>query len=165
MLPVKLRLWGRRTAWQQWLFTISIWDRARQKPIRGNVANSSWQNDPDGSLPAEFILTTTQKSGWFFPPPANSVISGAKWDDIVCVAVWINLAEDKTASGQIFISCFWFSSMERLTASSRQTRNQDIAETQPRAWVPTSPLNLNKISRENCCARLQKCTLANAVRS
>lgn len=147
MLAVKLRLRGRRTAWQQWLFTISIWDRARQKPIRGNVANSTWQNDPDGSLPAEFILTTTQKSGYIFFP-ANSVISGAKWNDIVYVAVWINLAEDKTASGQIFISCFWFSSMERLTASSKQTRNQDIAETQPRVWVPTRAQPQQNLQRE-----------------
>lgn len=125
MLPIKSRLWGKQTAWRQWLFTISIWVRARLKPIMGTMANSSWPNDPDGSLPAEFILTTTQKSGQFFL--TNGVISGAKWGDIVCCCLnQFGGRQNCFSPGQIFISCFWFSSMEWLTTCSRQTRTTTL---------------------------------------
>lgn len=118
-----------------------------------NQSGEMWLIPPDRMTPMVHYLQNLfsrlrRNLGKFFFPPANSVISGAKWDDIVYVAVWINLAESKTACGQIFISCFWFSGMERLTASSRQTRNQDIAETQPRVWVPTRAQPQQNLQRE-----------------
>lgn len=103
--PIIPWLWRRETAWRQWLFTISIWIRARLKPIMGTMANSSWQNEPQGSLPADFILMTTQKSGLLFF--TNGVFWGAKWNNIICCCLnqfggWQN----RFSPGQIFISCF-----------------------------------------------------------
>lgn len=47
-------------------------------------------------------------------------------------------------------------------AGRHETR---ISQRRSRGYGYLPALNLNKISRENCFARLQKCTLANAVRS
>lgn len=133
--------WWQRQ-WLQWLFTISIWVRARLKPIRGTMANPSWQNDPDGSLPAEFILTTMQKSGQF--SLTNGVISGAMWDDTVrCCLNQFGRRQKDFSLGQIFIFCFCFSSMKWLSTRSRQTRTR-ISQSHSRGHGYLAALSLIK---------------------
>lgn len=115
MLPIKLWLWGRQTVWRQWLFTMSIWVTARLKPIK-TMANSSWEDDFNGSLDTEFFLSTTQKSGHFFPTNCYFWRKMRRYSMLLFESIW----RTKILPSQIFISSCWL--LEWLTTYSRPTQ-------------------------------------------